>query len=213
MNIIVFGAAGDVGRRIVAEAVTRGHRVAAVVRREQGAQAFDSSVEVLVRDVASAEDLADKIAERDAMITALRPPAGDEPSLVPLTRAVVEAARRANARYIVVGGAAVLLIPDGNGHTVLTAPGFLPEEVVPIATACQSQYDWCVDRLHPTGTHICPPAMMTPGERTGSYRLGSDTLVTDGNGESQISMEDFAVAILDEVETPRHLGVRFTVGY
>lgn len=211
MKIIVFGAAGDVGRRVVAEARSRGHQVSAVVRKPR-AGGFEAGVEVVVRDVASAGDLTEVMEGHDAVISALRPPDGEESALLPLTRAVVRSARRAGVPFIVVGGAAVLRLPDDPEHTVLTAPGFLPEAVVPIATACQYQYDWCVQELESTGTYICPPAMLEPGERTGSYRTGADTLVVDEEGRSRISLEDFAVAILDEVELPRHRGHRFTVG-
>jgi putative NADH-flavin reductase len=212
MKIIVFGAAGAVGSRVVTEAVNRGHEVTAVARQRRS-EDFDPAVDVQVRDVASADDLVELIADHDIVISALRPPDGAESSLVPLTQTVVDAARRANARSIIVGGASVLLVPDASGHTVLSAPGFLPDEVVPIAIACKNQYDWCVDQLDSLGAYICPAAMLTPGERTGGYRLGSDTLVTDGSGQSQISMEDFAAAMLDETETPKHIGRRFTVGY
>ena len=212
MKIIVFGAAGAVGSRIVAEAAERGHEITAVVRR-RGAGAFDAAVDVLVRDVASADDVVQRIEGHELVISALRPPDGAESLLVPLTRTVVEAAQRASARYIIVGGASVLLAPDAPGHTVLTAPGFLPDEVVPIARACKRQYDWCADRLGRCGTYLCPPAMLSPGSRTGAYRLGDDTLVVEESGQSRISMEDFAVALLDEAEDPKHLGRRFTVGY
>ncbi len=213
MRVIVFGASGEVGSRMVAEAASRGHRVSAVSRGEPSPGTHDPSVATLIRDVESAGDLKEVIADHDLVISALRPRDGHEPTLVPLTTAVVEAARAAGKRFIVVGGAAPLGVPDMPGHTVLTAPGFLPESSVPIATACQRQHDWCLDHLEPHGSYICPPAMLTPGTRIGSYRSGSDTLVVDDQGHSSISMEDFAVAVLDEAEHPQHAGQQFTVGY
>lgn len=213
MKIIVFGASGEVGRRLVAEAASRGHRVSAVSRGEPSPGTNDPLVATLIRDVESAGDLEDVIADHDLVITALRPRDGQEPTLVPLTAAVVKASHAAGKRFIVVGGAAALRVPDMQGHTVLTAPGFLPESSVPIANACQQQHDWCLDHLKPRGSYICPPAMLTPGTRIGSYRIGSDTLVVDDQGRSSISMEDFAVAVLDEAEHPQHAGQRFTVGY
>ncbi len=213
MKIIVFGASGEVGRRLVAEAASRGHRVSAVSRREPSPGTHGPSVAALIRDVESAGDLEEVIADHDLVISALRPRDGHEPELVPLTAAVVQASHAAGKRFIVVGGAAALLVPDTQGHTVLTAPGFLPESSVPIATACQRQHDWCLDHLEPHGSYICPPAMLTPGTRIGSYRIGSDTLVVDEQGRSHISMEDFAVAVLDEAEHPQNAGQQFTVGY
>ena len=212
MKIIVFGASGDVGRRVVAEASKRNHQVTAVVRRKE-AVAFEPSIDVSVLDVSSSPNLEELVAEHDVAISALRPPDGDEPLLLPLTQAVVNAAQPKKVRFLIVGGAATLLVPETPGHTVLTAPGFLPESVVPIATACKSQFDWCIDQLGSLGTYLCPPAMLTPGDRTGSYRLGTDTLVVSSTGQSEISMEDFSVALVDEAETPRHTGRRFTVGY
>ncbi len=212
-KIIVFGASGEVGRRMVAEAASRGHRVSAVSRREPSPGTHDPSVATLVRDVESARDLNVVIADHDLVISALRPRDGEEPRLVPLTAAVVQASQAAGKRFIVVGGAAALRIPDTPGHTVLTAPGFLPESSVPIATACQQQHDWVVPQLDELGAYVCPPAMLTPGTRIGSYRIGGDTLVVDEQGRSHISMEDFAVAVLDEAEHPQHAGRQFTVGY
>lgn len=211
MKILVFGAAGDVGRRIVSESIRRSHRVTAVARRPTNGL-FPPSVEVRILDVASTPNLAAELAGQDLVISALRPPDGEEASLVSLTRAVVEAARTACVGFIVVGGAAVLRVPGMNGHTVLTAPGFLPEAVIPIATACHYQYEAIRDRLDPLGAYLCPPGLLVPGERTGRYRRGTDTLVVDEAGESRISVEDFAVALLDEAEHPQNTGRRFTVG-
>ena len=112
-----------------------------------------------------------------------------------------------------MGGAASLIVPGTPGHTVLTAPGFLPDSVVPIATACQRQFEWIAERLASNGTYLCPPAMLAPGIRTGAYRMDGDMLVVDEDGDSKISMEDFAVALMDEAESRRHNGRRFTVAY
>ena len=111
------------------------------------------------------------------------------------------------------GGAARLLLPDRGGETVLSAPGFLPTSTVAIARACQAQYELCLAEIRAEWTYLSPPAILEPGERTGHYRLGGDTLVVDDDGASRISMEDFAVAILDEAETPKHRREAFTVGY
>lgn len=212
MKIIVFGAAGDVGRRVVAEALFRKHEVTAVVRRLIP-DFFDPSVQVMVRDVSSATDLVEQIKSHDLVISALRPPAGEDSALLPLTQTVVEASRAAGVRFVIVGGAASLLVPGTSGHTVLTAPGFLPQEVIPIATACQQQYEWCINNLDKIGAYVCPPALLMPGERSGVYRTGSDMLVLGDDGQSRISIEDFAVALLDEGESLEHAGLRTTVGY
>ncbi|MFG0306743.1 MAG: NAD(P)-dependent oxidoreductase [Phycisphaerales bacterium JB040] len=212
MRVIVFGGAGDVGRRMVREGVHRGHRVTAVGRRQPEPGVHPESVTTLVADVGGDSDLTSLIADHDAVISALRPPNGEEGGLVALTEAVVSAAIEAGRRFLVVGGAAPLFLADGSGHTVLSAPGFLPDSVVAIAEACHAQHDWVLPRLGGLGTYLCPPAMLSPGIRTGAYRLGTDTLVTGPGGDSRITFEDFAVAALDELERPAHTGRRFTVG-
>ncbi|HAT86127.1 MAG TPA: NADH-flavin reductase, partial [Rhizobiales bacterium] len=82
-----------------------------------------------------------------------------------------------------------------------------------IATACQAQFELMQAQDDVDWTYLCPPAMLTPGERKDHYRIGSDTLVVDEDGNSGISMEDFAIAMLDEAENPKHRKQRFTVGY
>lgn len=211
MNIIVFGARGEVGSRVFKEALARGHRVTAVVRREAQLTSLPSSVTARAADIAGAERLAEVIAGHDLAVSAVRPPDGQEDLLVPLTRSLLAAAAEAAVRIVLVGGAASLLLPDRSGHTVLTAPGFLPDAVVPIARACQAQYELCLAEERADWSYLCPPAVLAPGHRTGRYRLGADALLCDAQGNAAISMEDFAVALLDEAETPRHVRKRFTV--
>lgn len=211
MKIIVLGARGDVGSRVVAEALSRGHEVTAVVRNKAQIDELPPAVTARVADAGRTEDLARLMAGQDLAISALRPPDGQEDTLVPLTRSVLDAAARSRLRVLVVGGAASLKVPGRNGATVLTAPGFLPEPVLPIARACFAQYRLCLAETRADWSYLCPPAMLSPGKRTGRYRIGSDVLLVDAEGESRISMEDFAVALLDEAETPKHKGARFTV--
>ena len=181
MKIIVFGAGGDVGRRIVAEAVARDHAVTAVMRREAQANSLPASVIARVADVSNTDRVVDVMAGHDLAISALRPPDGQEEMLVSLTRSVLDAAAHSSLRVLVVGGAASLKMPDQSGDSVLTAPGFLPDAVVPIAKACQAQYELCAVERRVDWSYLCPPAMLTPGVRTGRYCLGSDTLLVDSD--------------------------------
>lgn len=213
MKIIIFGARGDVGRRLVKEALMRGHQVTAVVRNESQINDIPSNSNSIIGNVINGEDVADLMQGQDLAISALRPPDGQEELLVPLTQSILKGVEQAAIRAIIVGGAASLKVPNANGHTVLTAPNFLPEAVVPIATACQAQFELMQAQDDVDWTYLCPPAMLTPGERKGHYRIGSDTLVVDEDGNSGISMEDFAIAMLDEAENPKHRKQRFTVGY
>ncbi|MGC9370770.1 MAG: NAD(P)-dependent oxidoreductase [Paracoccaceae bacterium] len=213
MKLILFGAAGDVGRRILDEALSRGHEVTAVLRRPEQAATLPHGAVVAIADAGRPGAAAALIPGNDLAISALRPPAGQEEQLVPLTRAVLEGAAQAGIRALIVGGAATLKLADDGGHTVLSAPGFLPPAVVPIAEACAAQHDMIRTEARGDWAYLCPPAMLQPGARTGRYRSGGDTLVTGPDGQSRISMEDFAVALLDEAETPRNTGARFTVGW
>ena len=213
MKIIVFGARGDVGSRVIAEALARDHSVTGVVRDAAQANLLPAPVTTRVADALDTDAAARLMAGHDLAISAVRPPDGREHALVPLTQSLLDAAARASVRILVVGGAASLKMPDQSGDTVLTAPGFLPEAVVPIATACQSQYDLISAGNCADWSYVCPPALLMPGDRTGQYRVGADTLLVDADGNSAISMEDFAVAIIDEAETPHHEGARFTVAH
>jgi uncharacterized protein len=96
---------------------------------------------------------------------------------------------------------------------VLDDPRFLPAAARPIALACVAQLAACRAETRADWTYLSPPANLGPGERTGAYRIGGDELLVDSAGNSAISMEDLAVALLDEVEQPRHHRARFTVAW
>ena len=104
-------------------------------------------------------------------------------------------------------------MPGQDDITVLTAPDFLPDDVVPIAQACFAQHEICLNETHADWTYLNPPAMLAPGKRTGAFRLGRKELMFDANGNSAISMEDLAVVLLDEAENPKHRQVSFTAAY
>ncbi|MEL0169857.1 MAG: NAD(P)H-binding protein [Pseudomonadaceae bacterium] len=211
MKITVLGAAGEVGRRVVAEALARGHQVTAQVRSAASSHLLPAEASAQVAEVPG--DLASLLAGQDLVISALRPADGQEAVLPELTAAVLDAAANAGVRVLIVGGAARLRLSDQNAETVLTAPGFLPAEIIPIAQACQQQFERCLSEPVADWTYASPAALLQPGTRSGSYRLGTDTLVTDAGGASRISLEDFAVALLDEAEVPRFTRSGFTVGY
>lgn len=213
MHIIILGAKGDVGSRVVTEALSRGHQVTALVRRSSQHDTLPQGVTGLVADAANPDALAPFLEGHDVAISALRPPDGQEDLLVPLTASVLRAAEKSNVPALIVGGAACLEVPGKGGTTVLTTPGFLPESVLPIARACQAQYELCAAETKAEWSYLCPPGMLVPGERTGRYRTGSDVLLADASGDSRISMEDFAVALMDEAERRKHRRSRFTVAY
>lgn len=214
MKLIVFGATGDVGRRIVSEALARGHGLTAVARSTASLAEMSGDVERVDADLLATPGIAATLSKgHDAVISALRPPAGQEPMLVELTRAVLEGAAASDVPIFVTGGAATLELGDGSGHTVLTAPGLLPDTVRPVAEACAAQKALLDASPHVRWHHLLPPAMLIDGPRRGVYAWGSETLVTDASGVSRISYADFAAAMLDLVESQPAPHGRATVGW
>ncbi|WP_328402618.1 NAD(P)-dependent oxidoreductase [Nocardia sp. NBC_00403] len=210
MRITVFGAAGDVGSRVVAEALARGHEVVAVVRDPARAAAVPSGAELRTGDASNPADVEMLGAAADVIITATRPASGREHELPALTTVLLAGSARTGVRLLVVGGASTLTVPGADGAMLHEIPDF-PAELQPIALACADQLAICRADADADWTYVSPPAELVPGQRTGAYRLGADELLAGAEGISTISMEDFAVALLDEAERPAHSRTRFTV--
>ena len=214
MNVVVFGATGAVGRRAVAEALLRGHAVTAVARSVERLGALRGEMKRVALDLTEdALKAAAAMEGRDAAISALRPAPGDEALLVPLTRTVLVAAAAAAVPIYVTGGAATLRLDRDGEDTVLSAPGFLPDAVRPIAEACARQDALLDDHPGAKWTYFRPPAMLVDGARTGRYALGRNALVKDDRGNSSISYADFAVALLDLAELRPRARMRLAVGW
>lgn len=214
MRMTVFGAAGQVGRRTVSEALSRGHDVTAVVR-EPGryAGALPPGARRRSGDASDPAAVARLSRGQDLVISATRPAAGREQELVATAEALLDGTAREGVRLLLVGGSATLAVPGSGGVAVADAPWF-PDDWQAIAAACAAQLGVC--RTAPPAadwTYLSPPALLEPGKRTGVYRRGTDTLLEDPEGRSAISLEDFAVALVDEAEHPRHRRARFTVAY
>ncbi|MFH8384536.1 NAD(P)-dependent oxidoreductase [Kitasatospora sp. NPDC018058] len=212
MRITVFGATGNVGSRVVAEALARGHEVTAVVRDPAKPHALPSTVALAVGDARVPGDVARLTAGQDLVITATRPAPGSEPELVAATRGLLDGLAGTGVRLIAVGGAGSLTVPGTDGTVLVESPGF-PDEIRPIALACGEQLDLYRAAEKVDWTYLSPAALLEPGVRTGRFRLGRDELLVDPEGNSAISMEDLAVALLDEAENPAHRRARFTAGY
>ncbi|MEO3766180.1 NAD(P)H-binding protein [Streptomyces sp. B5E4] len=213
MRITVFGATGQIGSRIVAEAQARGHDVTAVVRTPRRPGDLPAGAGIRIGDATSAADVAALGAGQDLIVGATRPAPGAEEQLPAMARALLAGAAASGVRLLLVGGSATLTLPGSGGVQVMDGPDF-PAPWLPIARACAVQLDVC--RAAEPGAdwaYASPPHLILPGERTGAYQLGGDELVVDEAGESALSMEDFAVALLDEAERPKHHRTRFTVGY
>jgi putative NADH-flavin reductase len=208
MRILVFGATGAVGSRVVHEALSRGHQVTAVSRSPKH---LPSAAVVRLGDASNPDEVAELSRGHDVVISATRPRPGQEDELVQAAKGLLIGLATTGVRLILVGGAASLIEPN-TGLPVTETPDF-PPAWRPIALACNEQLYLVRATTDMDWTYVSPPALLEPGTRTGRYRIGKDHLLTDATGASHISMEDFAIALVDEAQEPRHLRTRFTVGY
>ncbi|HLL67569.1 MAG TPA: NAD(P)H-binding protein [Micromonosporaceae bacterium] len=208
MKITVVGAAGMAGSRVIAEALGRGHRVTAVFR---GARPDSLSPEVIaVRgDATDVDHMTQLFVRADAIVGATRPAAGSESDVPATTTALLDAAAATGTRALLIGGSAPL--PSPSGGLVFDDAQYVPPAVRTIAAASIAQLDAC--RAHTADwVYLSPPALLEPGARTGGYRRGATTLVVAADGSSRISVEDLAIAVVDELENPGHER-HFAVGY
>lgn len=209
MKILIYGATGKAGSRILRELLARGHRVRAVTR-EQGKLQPQEGLDVSVDDLSDVSRMAETMHGADAVISAYAPPVEDTDQLVTVTALLVEAVSRSgNPRLLMVGGAGSLEVAPG---ITLIESGQLPSEWMPIAQSHSKALE-VLKASTVNWTSLSPAAYFAPGERTGRFRLGKDNLVVGETGESRISMEDYAIAMVDELEQRRHERSRFSVGY
>ena len=184
MKIALIGASGYVGGALLKEAAGRGHAVTAIVRNPAKV-AEQAGVTAIKADVTDAKALADLLKGHDVVVSAFNGGWGD-PDIYTKHMAGSKAIAAA------AEAAGVRLVEIGAARDALTE---------------LQKGDW------KDWTLVSPAITLAPGQRTGKYRLSLDNPVFDAKGESHISVEDFAVAVLDEAETPKHFGERFTVGY
>ncbi|KUN08712.1 hypothetical protein AQI95_06740 [Streptomyces yokosukanensis] len=202
MTIAVLGATGMVGGRVVTEASARGHRVSALSRRPPESE--DPAVTPVAVDVSDPQAVREALAgsAADAVVLTVRTVPVDQDFLVGATRTVLDAAAGLGIRVLVVGGAGALRSPDDQEPPVAENPLYVPAEHRAVALAGVAQLRACQARAGADWVYLSPPAVLEPGERTGRYRRGTDTLLLGADGQSRISAEDLAVAVLDELETP-----------
>jgi len=202
MKIALIGASGNVGSRIVAELSSRGHQITAIARNP-GKIAALSGVRPTAVDIADTESLAAILTGHAAVISSVHFTASDSDQLIRAVKA------SGVPRYLVVGGAGSLQVAPGK--LLVDSPDFPKEYESETRAGCvfldrlraEKNLDW---------TFLSPSYVFQAGERTGKFRLGKDDLLVNDKGSS-ISFEDFAVALADEIETPKHSRERFTVGY
>lgn len=201
-SIALLGATGNVGSRLLDEALARGHQVTALVRNP-ARLAPRAGLTVVTGDVAHLET-AQALAGHEVLLSSLKFADIAPTTLIGFARAT------GIPRLLVVGGAASLSLPDGT--RLFDAPAF-PAEYRSEAGAGIATLDALRQVKDLDWAFVSPQLVFAPGERTGHFRLGQDALLFDAAGDSRISYEDFAAALLDEVERPAHHQARFTVGY
>jgi putative NADH-flavin reductase len=213
MKIAIFGAGGRIGSRIVNEALSRGHEVTAAVRHPENYTLEAPHLHVTRGDLFDSDNVESAVFDHDAVVSAFNFKQGvTSPStftevVPPLLNGLKQAGVK---RLLVVGGAGSLEVSPG--VQLVDTPNF-PEAYKPSALAHREALKLYRQEKEIEWTYLSPAAEIAPGERTGKFRTGKDQLITDANGKSFISMEDYAVAVVDELETPMHVRERFTVGY
>ena len=216
MRLVLFGATGNVGQRVAAEALRRGHEVVGVVRDPAAVKSPDPRVRLVKGDATNADNIAEIVRGADAVVSAISPRPNARglpaPSLRANARALIKGLRVADVkRVLYVGGASSLEVAPGKA--LADTPDF-PE--IYKAEAREGREALAVWRDEAKGlewTYLSPAAEIAPGERTGKYRTTGDQLLVDAKGRSFITFEDYAVAVLDELERPQHVGQRFGVAY
>jgi uncharacterized protein len=203
MKIALVGATGNVGTRLISELTRRGHHVTAIARHPEKLKKQDA-VNPVTGDLQNESALAAVLAGHDVVIHSVKFLNTDASKIIAATRMAKV------PRLLVVGGAGSLEV--GPGLLLVNSPDF-PAEYKPETLAGveflnvlrkQKELDW---------TFLSLSYLFAPGERTGNFRLGKDQLLVAADGQSHISTEDYAIALVDELEEPKHSRQRFTVGY
>ncbi|MFI6685583.1 NAD(P)-dependent oxidoreductase [Streptomyces sp. NPDC050485] len=213
MKILLFGASGQIGSTITHELVTRGHHVTGVTR--SGNTTTTGTYTAKAADVRTASAVAALAEGHDAVVSAIGPrhdgTDDDHDIIVGATKALISGLRQTTVRRLVVlGGAGSLLTAPG--VKVLDSPHF-PAMWKANATAQGEALELYRQVFDLDWTFVSPPKLIEPGERTGRYRRGGDQLLTDANGDSKISIPDFAIGFADEVESPKALRARISLAY
>ena len=208
LNILLIGASGMIGSRILSEATARGHHVVAASRHPDKIKK-SGNVTAIKLDAIDQAAIAAAAKDVDVIVSATSPRGGGDPikEAKAVGDAVIGAAKATGKRVFVIGGAGSLKTPDGKA-VVDTLPAAYKGEALGMRGV--------LDSLKTSGaswTFFSPAMSIAPGKKTGKYRLGTDTVLSNEKGESKISAEDFANAVVDELETPKHLNSQMTIAY
>jgi putative NADH-flavin reductase len=213
MKVAIIGASGQIGAFIRDEALSRGHRVTAIVRNPEKINVSNPRLTVVKADVLEGK-VDDLLKGHDAVISAYNP-GWSNPDIyneqIRGYKAIISGVKRSGIkRLLVVGGAGTLEVAPG--VLVLDVTNF-PEQVKGGVLATKETLHMLKEEKELEWTFLSPPSSISAGERTGHYRVGKDQLLKNAGGESKISTQDYAIAMLDELEHPQHIRERFTVAY
>ncbi len=214
-KIVLIGASGFIGSVLLKEALNRGYKVKAVVRNPEKITIVSPELEVVKADASSAEVVASIVQGADAVLSAYSP-GWTNPHIVEDTingyTAIISGVKKAGVkRLLIVGGAGTLFVSPG---VRVVDSGAIPESYKGAVKALGNVYLEMLPKENELDwVFFSPAGTIEPGERTGKYRLGKDDLIVDAKGESKISVEDYAKAMIDELENPVHHRERFTIGY
>lgn len=212
MKIALIGATGFIGNGLLAEALSRGHQVTALVSRPERL-APQPGLTVVGTDVMDQHTLASQLAGHEAVISAFSGHAQQDVREYygRGVDAIIGATRQAGVpRLLAVGGAGSLEVAPG--VQAVDTPQF-PEQWKASALGARDTLEKLRKEQELDWTFLSPAALIEPGQRTGKFRIGGDQLLKDAQGESRISVQDYAVAMLDELEQPSHTRQRFSVAY
>lgn len=211
LKIALFGATGMIGSRIASEAVRRGHQVTALGRNPARVPAGVANLQAAQADLLDAASVGAAVRGHDVVASAYAPPQDDPGVVSKATHALVEGVRAAGLkRLVAVGGAGTLEVAPGK--QLVDADGF-PDAYKAIALAHRDAFDYYRGVTNLDWTVFAPAALIAPGERTGQFRTGANTLIADADGNSRISAEDYAIAFVDELEQGRFIRQIATVAY
>lgn len=214
-KIVLIGASGFVGSALLNEVLNREIQVTAVVRNPDRIQVSNPNLKVVKGNVSSVDVVAEICEGADAVISAYNAgwsnPNHYEETLktYPI---ILEGVKKASVkRLLIVGGAGTLFVSPGVRVIDSSA---IPEEIIGGVKSLGEFYlNTLMNEKEIDWVFFSPAGTIEPGERTGKYRLGKDDLIVDEKGESRISVEDYAKAMIDELENPQHHFERFTIGY
>jgi hypothetical protein len=216
MNVALVGATGYVGSAILEELLSRGHNVTAICRHPEKTKIPDRErLRKVSADVNNSQALAESFRGQDAVIHAFAPERGEIAQRIEAhrkgTESILAAMKAAGVgRILAVGGAGTLEVAPGVRN--MDQADF-PKEWEGGAKATAGVKAVLQGQAEVLWTFLSPSHDLFPGERTGKFRLGKDQLLRGPDGKSRISVQDYAVAMVDELENPQHTGHRFTVGY